>query len=46
MWQGDNVIQGKKITVLLQEDRTIVEGGGEGRASATIYPKKKKPKKD
>jgi lipopolysaccharide export system protein LptA len=45
VWQGDNVIHGKKITVFLKEDRSVVEGGPGDRASATIYPKKKKPKK-
>ncbi len=46
VWQGDNVVQGKKITVFLKEDRTVVEGGPENRASATIYPDKKKAEKD
>ncbi len=45
VWQGDNVIYGKKITVYLKEDRSVVEGGAQDRASATIYPRKKKPKK-
>jgi lipopolysaccharide export system protein LptA len=46
VWQGDNIIQGNKITVFLKEDRTVVDGGSEERASATIYPKDKKLKKD
>lgn len=38
VWQGDNVVHGGKITVYLNEERTIVEGAADGRASATIYP--------
>jgi lipopolysaccharide export system protein LptA len=38
VWQGDNVVHGGKITVYLREERTIVEGAADGRASATIYP--------
>jgi lipopolysaccharide export system protein LptA len=45
VWEGDNVICGKTITVYLEEDRYVVEGGMENRASASIYPPKKKSKK-
>lgn len=38
VWQGDNVIQGRTITVYLLEDRAVVEGGPEGRVSATVVP--------
>lgn len=43
IWQGDNVINGYKITVYLKEDRYVVESSPENRASASIYPQKKKP---
>ncbi len=45
VWQGDNVVHGTKITVYLKEERTVVEGDPNSRASATIYPKsdKKQP---
>jgi lipopolysaccharide export system protein LptA len=43
VWQGDNVINGYKITVYLKEDRYVVESSPENRASASIYPQKKKP---
>jgi len=45
VWQGDNVVHGGKITVYLKEERTVVEGAIDSRASATIYPEKdtKKP---
>lgn len=46
VWQGDNVVHGKKITVFLKEERTIIDGGPQDRASATIYPRKMKSKKD
>jgi len=45
VWQGDNVVHGTKITVYLKEERTVVEGDPNSRASATIYPNsdKKQP---
>jgi len=43
VWQGDNVINGHKIIVYLKEDRYVVESSPESRASASIYPQKKKP---
>jgi len=45
VWQGDNVVHGMKITVYLKEERTVVEGEPNSRASATIYPDstKKRP---
>jgi lipopolysaccharide export system protein LptA len=41
VWQGDNVINGEKITVFIKEERSIVEGSPANRVSATIVPKKK-----
>ncbi len=38
VWQGDNVVHGRTITVYLKEERTVVEGEPDSRASATIYP--------
>ena len=42
VWQGDNVVHGTKITVYLKEERTVVEGDPNNRASATIHPESNK----
>lgn len=36
--QGDNTIAGKKITVYLNDQRSIVEGGARERVQATFVP--------
>jgi lipopolysaccharide export system protein LptA len=36
--QGDNTIAGEKITVYLDEERSIVEGGARERVQATFVP--------
>ncbi|MDY6953500.1 MAG: LptA/OstA family protein [Thermodesulfobacteriota bacterium] len=36
MWSGKNVIRGEKITLFLEEDRTLVEGGDSTRVDATF----------
>lgn len=42
--EGDNIIQGDKIVVYLNENRGMVEGGGSRRVTATIYPGETKKK--
>jgi len=36
--EGDNIIQGDRIVVFLNENRGVVEGAESRRVSATIYP--------
>ena len=36
--EGENIIRGDRITVFLTENRGIVDGSGEERVTATIYP--------
>jgi len=38
MRQGDNIVQGDKIEVFLNENRGVVEAGENKRVKATIYP--------
>jgi len=38
MREGENVVRGERITVLLNENRGFVEGTTDKRVSATIYP--------
>lgn len=44
VWQGKNEISGEVITVFLQEDRMIVEGGAEQPVSAIIFPAEEEKK--
>lgn len=44
VWDGRNTLTGERITVYLDEDRSIVEGGRNRRVQATIFPAQaKKP---
>ncbi len=36
--QGDNTISGEKITVYLNDERSVVEGGAQKRVNATFLP--------
>jgi lipopolysaccharide export system protein LptA len=45
MREGDNIIRGDKIVVLLNENRGIVESEANKRVTATIYPKESKEKR-
>jgi len=45
MREGENIIRGDKIVVLLKENRGIVESEENKRVTATIYPKESKEKK-
>ncbi|MBU1742408.1 MAG: hypothetical protein KKC37_12755 [Proteobacteria bacterium] len=38
VWDGRNTLTGERITVYLNEDRSIVEGSRSRRVQATIYP--------
>jgi lipopolysaccharide export system protein LptA len=39
-WSGENIVTGSKITLFLNEDRSIVESEDEEQVEATFYPKK------
>jgi lipopolysaccharide export system protein LptA len=43
VWQGKDMVSGEKITVFLNEDRSIVEGGPERKVEVTLYPKSESP---
>jgi lipopolysaccharide export system protein LptA len=44
MREGNNVIKGDRIVVLLDEDRGVVESSREKRVTATFYPEESKRK--
>jgi lipopolysaccharide export system protein LptA len=46
MREGKNVIRGNKITLLMNENRGIVEPQDKKRVTATIYPSEKKENKE
>jgi lipopolysaccharide export system protein LptA len=39
-WSGENIVAGSKITLFLDEDRSVVESDEEEQVEATFYPKK------
>ncbi len=39
VWEGDNVVTGDTITIFLSQDRSVVQGGQQGRVKAVFYPK-------
>ncbi len=39
VWRDDNMATGDRITIFLAEDRSVVEGGRQGRVKAIFYPK-------
>lgn len=41
VWRNKDVLTGKRITVYLDEDRSVVEGGRTQRVNATFYEKPK-----
>jgi lipopolysaccharide export system protein LptA len=45
MQEGNNVITGDRVVVLLDENRGVVEGATGKRVTATIYPEESKGKK-
>ncbi|RJQ76484.1 MAG: lipopolysaccharide transport periplasmic protein LptA [Desulfobacteraceae bacterium] len=40
VWQGDNLVEGQRIAVDLEEGKTVVERGDAARVKAFIYPEK------
>ena len=40
--QENNYVEGNRITLFLKEDRSVVEGSGDNRAKAVIFPNSKK----
>ena len=40
--QENNYVEGNRITVFLKEDRSVVEGSGNNRAKAVIFPGREK----
>jgi len=43
--QGADFVEGKQITIFLNDNRSIVEGNGKKRVKATIFPKEEKGEK-
>lgn len=39
VWQEDNVVTGDTIDIYLSEDRSVVQGGRQGRVKAQFFPK-------
>jgi len=39
-WQEENVVTGTTMTLYLREDRHVVEGEGDARVHAVIYPRR------
>lgn len=39
VWKEDNLVTGERITIFLAEERSVVEGGGQGRVKAIFYSK-------
>jgi lipopolysaccharide export system protein LptA len=39
VWEADNVISGERITIFVNEDRSVVQGGKQERVKAVFYPK-------
>ena len=40
--QENNYVEGNRITLFIKEDRSVVEGSGDNRAKAVIFPGQKK----
>lgn len=40
--QGKDFVEGERITIFLQENRSVVEGGEKGKVRAVIFPKRKR----
>jgi lipopolysaccharide export system protein LptA len=39
VWQEDNVVTGDTIDIYLSEDRSVVQGGRQGRVKAQFFPR-------
>jgi lipopolysaccharide export system protein LptA len=43
VWQSDNVVTGERITIFLNQERSVVQGGKQERVKAIFYQKEEKP---
>jgi lipopolysaccharide export system protein LptA len=43
VWQADNVVTGERITIFLNQERSIVQSGKQERVKAIFYQKEEKP---
>jgi lipopolysaccharide export system protein LptA len=39
VWREDNVVTGEQITIFVNQDRSVVQGGKQERVKAIFYPK-------
>jgi lipopolysaccharide export system protein LptA len=46
VWEADNVVTGEKITLYLNQERSVVEGSGSDRVKAIFHPRDDKAKED
>ncbi len=46
VWQDENVVTGEVITIFLSQDRSVVEGGKQGRVKGVFYQKHETQKPD
>ena len=46
VWEADNVVTGEKITIFLNQERSLVQGGRQERVKAVFYPRDEKQKTD
>jgi lipopolysaccharide export system protein LptA len=44
VWEGDNVVSGEKVTLFLNQDRSVVQSGRGERVKAVFFPKDEKQK--
>jgi lipopolysaccharide export system protein LptA len=44
VWEGDNVVSGEKVTLFLNQDRSVVQSGRSERVKAVFFPKDEKQK--
>ncbi len=42
VWEADNVVTGEKITIFLNQDRSVVQGSTQERVKAIFYPRDEK----
>lgn len=40
VWEDENVVTGERITIFIAEDRSLVEGGAQGRVKGVFYPRR------
>jgi lipopolysaccharide export system protein LptA len=40
VWEDENVVTGERITIFIAEDRSLVEGGAQGRVKGLFYPRR------